>query len=320
MNEKGLTTEVAVLQPLSAQQLQQQVNEIQRAMKAVMKDGTHYGVVPGCGDKPALLKAGAEKLCMMFRMIPHLDEQIKDLAGGHREYLIRCTLKTLDGLTMGQGVGSCSTMETKYRYISAARKCPQCGAEAIIVGKKEYGGGFLCYGKKGGCGAKFKDGDPEILDQQTGKIERPDPADTYNTVLKMAKKRALVDAAITATAASDIFTQDIDENADIEARPEPQKPKTADEAASAPAQSVYYNIDGDLSSDQSRYLEKRGVEWSDEYGCWVAPKDLGPKFAKYKVSKPRSLIGEAERDDLPESFDTPLGEQIDGGAEVEGSY
>ena len=33
----------------------------------------------------------------------------------------------------------------------------------------------------------------------------------YNTVLKMAKKRALVDAVLTATAASDIFTQDLED-------------------------------------------------------------------------------------------------------------
>lgn len=41
--------------------------------------------------------------------------------------------------------------------------------------------------------------------------ENPDLADTYNTVLKMAKKRAHVDAVITACAASDIFTQDIED-------------------------------------------------------------------------------------------------------------
>jgi hypothetical protein len=34
--------------------------------------------------------------------------------------------------------------------------CPSCGVVgAIIKGKPEYGGGWLCFGKKGGCGAKF---------------------------------------------------------------------------------------------------------------------------------------------------------------------
>ncbi len=43
------------------------------------------------------------------------------------------------------------------------------------------------------------------------KLENDNPADDYNTVLKMAKKRALVDAVLTATAASDIFTQDLED-------------------------------------------------------------------------------------------------------------
>jgi len=36
--------------------------------------------------------------------------------------------------------------------------CPECGQAAIIKGKAEYGGGYLCWKKKGGCGAKFPDG------------------------------------------------------------------------------------------------------------------------------------------------------------------
>mgnify|MGYP003149563669 CR=1 FL=1 len=38
-----------------------------------------------------------------------------------------------------------------------------------------------------------------------------DLADVYNTVLKIGKKRALVDAVLTVTAASDLFTQDIED-------------------------------------------------------------------------------------------------------------
>ena len=39
-------------------------------------------------------------------------------------------------------------------------------------------------------------------------VENPDIADVYNTVLKMAKKRAHVDATLTVTGAADLFTQD----------------------------------------------------------------------------------------------------------------
>ena len=41
------------------------------------------------------------------------------------------------------------------------------------------------------------------------KFKRPNPPDLWNTVLKMAKKRALVDAVLTSLGASMLFTQDL---------------------------------------------------------------------------------------------------------------
>lgn len=179
---------------------------VQEVMTKVMHDGEHFGKIPGCGDKPALLKAGAEKLGMTFRLKAQFDTNERDLGGHHREYSVRCSLS--DG---NMGVGSCSTLESKYRYRQGERKCPECGKATIITGKKEFGGGFLCFAKKGGCGAKFSDNDERITGQQVGKVEHDNPADFWNTCLKMAKKRAHVDAIITATACSDIFTQDVEE-------------------------------------------------------------------------------------------------------------
>jgi len=199
------------LAPLSADNVKHQVQLIQQIQQAVMKDGTHYGTVPGCGDKPTLLKPGAEKLGMTFRIHPEFHVDRYELAGGHREYEIVCKLYNDHGGFVGEGLGVCSTMESKYRWRRAERKCPECGAAAIIKGKAEYGGGWLCWKKKEGCGAKFEGGDQAIEGQHEGKVENPDPADCYNTVKKIAKKRAHVDAILTATAASDIFAQDLED-------------------------------------------------------------------------------------------------------------
>lgn len=49
------------------------------------------------------------------------------------------------------------------------------------------------------------------------KKENPDIADCYNTVLKMAKKRAQVDATLTVTGASDIFAPELDDPEDAHA-------------------------------------------------------------------------------------------------------
>jgi hypothetical protein len=184
---------------------------IQEVMQAVMQEGYHYGVIPGT-EKPTLLKPGAEKLTTTFRLAPLIHVEARELGNGHREYQVRCTLVHIPTARVyGEGVGSCSTLESRYRYRNAERTCPYCGRSTIIKGRAEYGGGWLCFQRKGGCGAKFADQDPSIVSQAAGRVENTDLADTYNTVLKMAKKRALVDATLTATAASDIFTQDLED-------------------------------------------------------------------------------------------------------------
>lgn len=277
---------------LSVDDVQRQVNEIQKLMKNVLQDKMHYGVVPGCGDKPALLKAGAEKLCMMFRLIPSFEIAREDGPGEHRTYTVTTTLCNQGGVVMGQGLGICSTLETKYRYVGGGRKCPECGKESIIKGKAEYGGGYLCFAKKGGCGAKFKDGDAAIEGQQTGKVERPDMADTYNTVIKMAKKRSLVDATITATAASDIFTQDIDENLEgtqpPPAAPQPTQPAKVQRAEEAIVEPFYYDIHevpgAKLSKAQELLRLNKARSLNEWDTVWESPVAID-KLVDRRISK-----------------------------------
>ncbi|AGW13778.1 hypothetical protein [Megalodesulfovibrio gigas] len=207
----------AVYAPASAEAIVAQKRVIQEAMGQVMRKGEHYDSIFEGRDgskkqRMVLLKAGAEALNLLFRFSPSFQIQERDLGGGHREYQIVTTLASPAGEFIGQGLGTCSTMESKYRWRKGERQCPKCGAAAIIKGREEYGGGWVCFKNKGGCGAKFQDKDPLITGQQVGRVENPDPADVWNTVLKMAKKRSLVDAVITATAASDMFAQDLDED------------------------------------------------------------------------------------------------------------
>lgn len=207
-------------------------------MQKVMKENIHYGTIPGTNDKKVLLKAGAEKLSAVFNLIPQFVITQTDYPNYHREYRITCRLS--NGT---EGVGTCTTLEEKYRYRKAGRKCPKCGKETIIEGKPEYGGGWLCFSKKGGCGTKFEIADPVIAQQQVGKVEHPNPADYWNTCLKMSKKRAHVDAIITATSTSDLLTQDVEEmqemaeqaSAAVDGKPtEPEKKAPVKKAAAEP--------------------------------------------------------------------------------------
>lgn len=181
-------------------------NKVKEIMAKIMVEGEHYGIIPGC-KKASLWQPGAEKLCVAFRLKPSYVVTSTDYPEGHREYMAVCTLTHIPtGDVFGEGIGSCCTLESKYRYRGEGRICPKCGAGALIKGKDEFGGGWLCFKKKGGCGAKFADGDAEVEKQEGGKVENPDIADTYNTVLQIACKRAYVKAARSSTAASDIFS------------------------------------------------------------------------------------------------------------------
>ena len=213
----------AVSAPLSIDALTERVALIHEASQRNMVSGVHYGVIPGT-VKPTLLLPGAQLLGTLFRLRPKLTVTVDAMGGDHREYTVTADLYH-DGQHEAAGVGSCSTMESKYRWRNASRVCPECNAEAIIKGKEQYGGGWVCFKKQGGCGAKFNNGDESIEAQATGKVENADVADLYNTCLKMAKKRAFIDAILTATAASSVYTQDL-EDMTIPSAPE-KKPTKA---------------------------------------------------------------------------------------------
>lgn len=192
----------------------------------VMRKDDHYGVIPGTGTKPTLLKPGAELLLANMGLNAEFSDEeppVLDVTGADHNgepfihYRRVCRIYRQLGqveherMLVGRASGSCSSWEPKYRYRNAQRKCPECGKPAIIKGKAEYGGGFVCFKKKDGCGAKFDDNDPAIVNQDAGKVSNPDVAELENTILKMADKRALVAATLIATGCSDIFTQDVED-------------------------------------------------------------------------------------------------------------
>jgi hypothetical protein len=91
---------------------------------------------------------------------------------------------------IGAGVGECSSNEEKYRWRNAV--CDEEFNETPEDRKRTKW-------QKGQNGAYQR------------KQIRTVPADVANTVLKMAKKRAQIDLTLTGLAASDCFTQDIED-------------------------------------------------------------------------------------------------------------
>lgn len=189
--EKELITISGNSPTLTAVDIRKQVNLIQSVMESVMKEGEHYGVIPGCGNKKTLLKSGAEKLAMTFRLGAKFEELQGSTEGDDFIcYKINCELFHIPtGNIVGNGRGTCNSKEKKFR--TRAVYANKATEEEKAIGKEE---------KRTGDRGPYS---VYIIPQ--------DPWDVQNTLYKMATKRAMVAAIINATGASDIFSQDLEE-------------------------------------------------------------------------------------------------------------
>jgi hypothetical protein len=204
------TPGAGLLRPIAAPAEVLQAQEEARALiQQALQPGRDYGVIPGTGDKPTLLKPGSERVLAAFGCYPdpevleqevdhdrevHWQKRKKRWNNKHRgdktftwvvedgvslglyRYVVRCRLVRREtGEVVGSGIGSCSSMESKY-------------------------------------------------------VDRP--RDSENTILKMAKKRAQIDATLSTFGLSDQFTQDVEDNPDIyRQEPDPPPAGTAEPGA-----------------------------------------------------------------------------------------
>ena len=121
---------------------------------------------------------GAELICTLFQLGPRYPKHsmLIERDNGHFLFTLTCELFHIPtGRVVGEGVGAGSTMEYRYRIQTEDR---------------------------------YSDHGQPIKAKYT-------PFDFYNTVLKMAKKRSFVDAVLTASGASEIFTADTEDNPEL---------------------------------------------------------------------------------------------------------
>lgn len=198
MNSPVVYNQSLVAHASTAPEIRAQVQRIQQVMKAVMKDKVHYGIVPGT-PKPSLWKPGAEVLQATFHIaVSYRTDDLSD----HDCVRYRVTAvgtHQATGILMGEGMGEASSNEEKYRWRAAV--CDEEYNDTDDDRKR------VKYKKTWNNAARRYD--IEKLYQV-----RTEPADIANTVLKMACKRAQIAMVLNVTAASDIFTQDLEDMPD----------------------------------------------------------------------------------------------------------
>lgn len=91
--------------------------DIEDIVSIYLKPGTDYNVIPGCGRKPALLKAGAEKLAAIFnyRSTSRILNRIEQFNQLFVLYEVETTIYDNEGDIISVGLGSCNSKERKYQ-------------------------------------------------------------------------------------------------------------------------------------------------------------------------------------------------------------
>ena len=168
-------------------------DQLRACMLAVLHKGVDYGTIPGMGDKPSLFKPGAEKLLQWFGFgfASERGEVERDSGGNRIGVTYRCTVTK--GLPDGRKV--------------------------VVATCEGYAGydedRFYTTAEQAAAKAEARE-----RDNAARYNRKPNPAKwanateyraPWNTVIKMAQKRAHVGAAIDATAAAGLFTQDLED-------------------------------------------------------------------------------------------------------------
>lgn len=178
--------------PLTVEEVMARSKLVKDVIAKVMEKDKHYGTIPGCGDKPTLYQSGAQQLGVTFNLAA--EPQIVGLVDTPDEYsvTVKVTLCSPSGICVSSALGECSSMEEKYHWRRTV--CDEEFDETPENKKREK----WFRGKNGGKNYKVK----QII---------VNPKDVANTILKMAVKRGYVASMLMATAASDQFTQDIED-------------------------------------------------------------------------------------------------------------
>lgn len=185
INQQAQVTLVPTFET-SLSEVKSRLDLLQEFVKSYMVPDEDYGIIPGT-DKPSLLKPGAEKLCDIYGFSKKVDiiNKIEDYTGkGFPEELVIMVNEWVNG------------KKTKVEKRIKVKAYFEYEVRVTLTNKRT---GLLEAEGLASCNTL------------ESKYITQDPYSVKNTILKMAKKRALVDATLSATRTSGLFSQDMDE-------------------------------------------------------------------------------------------------------------
>jgi hypothetical protein len=180
---------------MAASEAAEMDSQLRDMMRAVLVENTDYGTVPGA-SKPSLWKPGAEKLLQWFGFGHEIEKAETERAedGTRVGVTYRCTVFKEMGDGRKVTVATCEGYtgydeDTFYTTEDAARRKAEAAERKWAA----------------------KDRRPVNSAKWEYATEYRAP---WNTLIKIAQKRALVGAALQATSASTLFTQDLEDMRD----------------------------------------------------------------------------------------------------------
>jgi len=273
----------------------QAINRFQQIVRQNMRPGHDFGVIPGTSNKPTLLKPGAEKIAKLLGLsdtyeIVHCKE---DWEHGFFRYLVKCRLVSISsGVVISEGLGECNSMESKYRWrwVFSSELGNDIDKDSLVTRTVRT---------RKGLAKQYR-------------VQNDDIYSLVNTILKMAKKRALIDAALSSGRLSDVFTQDIEDMQDNGVAPVedaiPSRPKAApteDEGDGSESEDDPEDTPQTQPQEKPQEALNNGIAWRKYY---EGAARMGLKHRVYAVKalgveKPAQATGRSLTLALQQAFD-----------------
>lgn len=254
--------------------------EATEVIAKVLEPGRDFGSVPGTSDRQVLMKAGAERLLVSFGC--YATTVIIDSEADHN-------------------------MAVRYRLAKwvdkpQPSKDEQARMKALGLGRNKKFGERWAWQE-----SEVEEGEAfgvyryvvrtDIVHRATGHVVGSGlgscstaeskyiraPRDAENTVLKMAKKRSMVDAVLSTFGLSDRFTQDIEESAPAAPEPTPEPPFKAGD--------WFKSIGG----TKETFAEFNAEGWGERF---KSAQDVGVRT----VEQLRAFLTDGERPSAHEAF------------------